>query len=54
VSSDGGVHWTVEPVDTYVSLASFAPMSVHISAAGIIAIGAERNYLVHRRLPLGG
>lgn len=52
VSTDGGANWTLEPVDTFTSVAGFETMSVHISERGIVTIGANCNYLVHRRLPL--
>jgi hypothetical protein len=52
LSSDGGEHWAIEPVETYRSVANFETLSVHISERGVVTVGANCNYLVHRRLPL--
>lgn len=50
-SSDGGASFTLEPLDAYTAT-DITTASVHVSADGVVTVGAECNYLLHRRAPL--
>jgi len=47
-SADGGKTFTLDPVDAYAGK-DLTVSSVHVSADGVVTMGAECNYLFHRR-----
>ncbi|MBL8609558.1 MAG: hypothetical protein JNL38_19665 [Myxococcales bacterium] len=52
ISKDGGESFTVEPITTYSSVKGMDTFSVYVSSDGLVAIGGNCNYLVHRRAKL--
>lgn len=47
-SIDGGKTFTLDPVEAYTAT-DLTTSSVHVSADGVVTLGAECNYLLHRR-----
>lgn len=52
ISGDGGETFTVEPIATYSSVKGMDTLSAYVSSDGLVAIGGNCNYLVHRRAKL--
>lgn len=52
IATDGGERFAVEPIATYSSVKSMDTFSAYVSSDGLVALGANCNYLVHRRAKL--
>ena len=52
LSVDGGKNWSLEPIETHSAVGEFYTLSVHVSDRGVVTLGGNCNYLIHRRAPL--